>query len=278
MKKDFFLNLVSCLLLFFIFFNLIFIFVLKRNYGNVRLNLYFELVAFVLLIIIDNYKIIKQKNLNFDLQETNKRLECCYDNVRSFKHDFSNIMQSIGGYIAVKDIEGLKKMYSSIVGECQAISNIKGINRNQINNPAIYHLINKKYAMARELGIKMSVMVFFDLSQLNVSDFEICRILGILLDNAIEATEECDEKFISIKFIYDKFNLRDLIIIENPCKNYLINDDQLFSKGFTTKKKKAGHGLGLWKVNQIIKMNKNIEIATERSNKFKQAVSIKIAG
>ena len=120
MKKDFFLNLVSCLLLFFIFLNLIFIFVLKRNYGNVRLNLYFELVAFVLLIIIDNYKIIKQKNLNFDLQETNKRLECCYDNVRSFKHDFSNIMQSIGGYIAVKDIEGLKKMYSSIVGECQA--------------------------------------------------------------------------------------------------------------------------------------------------------------
>ena len=65
MKKDFFLNLVSCVLLFFIFFNLIFIFVLKRNYGNVRLNLYFELVAFVLLIIIDNYKIIKQKNLNF---------------------------------------------------------------------------------------------------------------------------------------------------------------------------------------------------------------------
>ena len=56
MKKDFFLNLVSCVLLFFIFFNLIFIFVLKRNYGNVRLNLYFELVAFVLLIIIDNYK------------------------------------------------------------------------------------------------------------------------------------------------------------------------------------------------------------------------------
>ena len=156
---DFFLNLVSCVLLFFIFFNLIFIFVLKRNYGNVRLNLYY------------------------------KRLECCYDNVRSFKHDFSNIMQSMGGYIAVKDIEGLKKMYSSIVGECQAISNIKGINRNQINNPAIYHLINKKYAMARELGIKMSVMVFFDLSQLNVSDFEICRILGILLDNAIEATE-----------------------------------------------------------------------------------------
>ena len=60
--------------------------------------------------------------------------------------------------------------------------------------------------------------------------------------------------------------------------SYLVKDLQLFSKGFTTKKKKAGHGLGLWKVNQIIKMNKNIEIATERSNKFKQAVSIKIAG
>lgn len=277
MKKAFFLNLFSIILIFFIFLNLCYIFFLKRVHTNVSINLIFELIAFALLVIVDHYIIIRQKHINFDLQETNKRLECCYDNVRSFKHDFSNIMQSIGGYIAVKDLDGLKRMYSSIVEECQDISNLKGIDRDQINNPAIYHLVNKKYVMARELGIKMKVMVLSDLTKLNASDFEICRILGILLDNAIEATEECNEKIISIKFICDKFNSRNLIIIENPCKNYLLNVNQLYEKGFTTKKKKVGHGLGLWKVNQIVKMNKNIEIATERSNNFKQAVSIKYA-
>lgn len=275
MKKTFLLKFFSVLLIFFITLNLFYLFFERKTYINVKIDLILEFIAFVLLVIIDNYRIIKQKNINFDLKETNKRLECCYDNVRSFKHDFFNIMQSLGGYIAIKDLEGLKRMYSSIIDECQDISNIKGIDKNQINNPAIFHLINKKYAIAKKLGIKMNILVLSDLTKLNAPDFVVCRILGILLDNAIEATEECEKKVISVRFIYDKHNLRNLIIVENPCKNYLININQLYEKGFTTKIKKKEHGLGLWKVNQIIKMNKNMEIVTQRSNMFKQAVSIK---
>ena len=45
--------------------------------------------------------------------------------------------------------------------------------------------------------------------------YEFARILGILLDNAIEASSECEEKIINLTFRNDSKNSRELIIIEN---------------------------------------------------------------
>ena len=85
---------------------------------------------------------------------------------------------------------------------------------------------------------------------------------------------ECDDKFVSIKFVYDSLNRRYLIIIENPFKNSLIDINKIYEKGFSSKKKKIDHGLGLWKVKQILKKNKNMMIYTSRDKLFKQQLEI----
>ena len=72
----------------------------------------------------------------------------------------------------------------------------------------------------------------------------------------------------------DKFNNRNLIVIENPCKNYLVDIKKIYEKGFSSKKDKISHGLGLWKVKQILKKNKNIQIYTSRDKLFKQQLEI----
>ncbi|MBR3134264.1 MAG: GHKL domain-containing protein [Clostridia bacterium] len=234
-------------------------------------------IAFLSYLIISINKILKmnkkQKRIE-DLESSNKRLQANYDNVRAFKHDFNNIMQSIGGYIILNDMDGLKEMYNAIVKECQDINNSQSINQNVINNPAIYHLINNKYELAEKNDIKMKVDVLFNLNKIRVSDYDICRILGILIDNALEAAMECDDKFVSIKFVYDSLNRRYLIIIENPFKNSLIDINKIYEKGFSSKKKKIDHGLGLWKVKQILKKNKNMMIYTSRDKLFKQQLEI----
>ena len=56
-----------------------------------------------------------------------------------------------------------------------------------INNPAIYSLLTSKYHDSEEKGIGFNVDVFMDLRTLNMKEYEFTRILGILLDNAIEA-------------------------------------------------------------------------------------------
>ena len=251
---------------------------MEKERGEKMNNLKFFIYIVVLTYIIFSIKrIIKMKKIASkieDLESSNKRLQKNYDSVRSFKHDFNNIMQSIGGYIAIEDIDGLKKMYQSIVEECNEINETQSINEKVINNPAIYHLINHKFEMANRMGIKMKVDVLINLEKLKVSDFDICRILGILIDNAIEAAKECEDKYILVKFLNDRMNNRNLIIIENPYKNSLIDINKIYEKGFSSKKKKINHGLGLWKVKQILKKNKNVLIFTSKGKLFKQQLEI----
>lgn len=224
--------------------------------------------------IISILEIEKDINRIKDLEGSNDRLIKSYDNISSFKHDFDNIMQGIGGYITNKDLEGLNKMYKDIICECKDIENIKSFNKEVVNNPAVYNLINNKYLEAKKLDVKLELEIYIDLNTLRIKTYELCRILGILIDNAIEASKECEEKIVSIKFIKDNYNNRNLIIIENTCKNYLIDINKIKQKGFTTKKNKLFHGIGLWKVNQIIKKNENLRLYTSRDKLFKQQLEI----
>ncbi len=90
-----------------------------------------------------------------------------------------------------------------------------------------------------------------DLNTLKMKIYEFARILGILLDNAIDASNECNEKIINIMFRNDSKNNRQLIIIE---------------KGITGKNNHTG--LGLWEVRKIIKKNNNINLYTSKTDKF----------
>lgn len=224
--------------------------------------------------ILKTIEIELDKNEINDLEGSKDRLQHKYDNICAFKHDFGNIMQGFGGFIKTRDINGLERMYDDVICECQEINNYNQFDKEIINNPAVYNIINNKYILAKQYDIKLKVEVYIDLNTLKIKTYELCRILGILLDNAIEAAKECDEKRISIKFIKDNYNNRDLIIIENTCKNYLVDINKMKQKGFTTKKNKVFHGLGLWKVNQIIKKNENLRLYTTRDRMFKQQLEI----
>lgn len=108
--------------------------------------------------------------------------------------------------------------------------------------------------------------LLLDLNTLNMKIYEFARILGILLDNAIEASNECDEKIININFRNDTKNNRQLITIENTYQNKDIDMDQIFEKGISGKKNHTG--LGLWEVRKIIKKSNNLNLFTSKTDKF----------
>lgn len=105
-----------------------------------------------------------------------------------------------------------------------------------------------------------------DLHTLKMKIYEFARILGILLDNAIEASDECEEKIINITFRNDNTNNRQLIIIENTYHNKNVNTEKIFEKGATEKNNHSG--LGLWEVQKIIKKNSNANIYTYKNDIF----------
>ena len=199
-------------------------------------------------------------------EEYNNTLRILHDNVRAFKHDFDNIVTTIGGFIRTNDMEGLKKYYLQLEDDCQRVNNLYILNPNVVNNDGIYNLLTKKYYEAESKNIKVNITFLLDLSKLNMKIYEFARMLGILLDNAIEASSECKEKIINLSFRDDTKNSRQLITIENTYNNKDVDTEKIFEKGTTGKENHTG--LGLWEVRRIIKKNTNINLFTNKNDNF----------
>lgn len=204
-----------------------------------------------------------------NLEAYNKTLSNMYDNIRGFRHDYSNTIQALNGYAEIENIEGIKNMCKSMLQECKYVNNMGILDPNIIKNPGVYSILTTKYFLAEENNIKMNIEVMINLDNLEVSNYQLCKILAILLDNAIEAAKECEEKIINVKFIKDFRANRKLIIIENSYNEIDIDIDKIFTKGYTSKKDgQKQHGLGLWTVRKILCKSNNLNLFTTKRNEL----------
>ena len=245
-------------------------------YYSANLPLIFTILSFVSLFayfMLSIYSLTRSTELFKTTQalqnaeEYNKTLRIIHDNVRCFKHDFDNIVTTLGGYIQTDDIEGLKKYYSQLQDDCQRANNLYILNPEVINNPGIYNLLTTKYHEAEEKNIKVNLSFLLDLNKLNMKIYEFTRILGVLLDNSIDAANESDEKIINITFRNEEKNHRQIILIENTYnKDIDISMDKIFDKGVSGKENHTG--LGLWEVRKIVKKNNNLNLYTNKDENY----------
>lgn len=232
-------------------------------FSFVSLFLYFGISIYSLTRI---FKLISTTQKLESAEEYNNTLRILHDNVRGFKHDFDNIVTTIGGYIKTEDMEGLRNYYLQLEDDCQRVNNLYILNPEVVNNDGIYNLLTKKYHEAESKDIKVNITFLLDLSTLNMKIYEFARILGTLLDNAIEASSECEEKIINIVFRNDPNNFRQLVLIENTFNDKNLDTDKIFEKGISGKENHTG--LGLWEVRKLIKKNNNINLYTSKSDKY----------
>lgn len=235
-----------------------------------------SILSLLAYFIISFYSLLSTNKLDTttrDLEEAqlyNKTLTILHDSIRGFKHDFHNIVQSIGGYADRGDLEGLRVYYRQLLQDCGRTNNLTALNPEVINNPAIYNVLATKYHKADEIGVQINLGIFIDLNEIekHMKIYEFTRILGILLDNAIEAASECENKIIHVSFRKEQNRRRLLVIIDNTYKNKDINVDKIYEKDFSTKSKETNSGLGLWEVRQILKKNNNLNLYTTKSEEF----------
>lgn len=235
-----------------------------------------SILSLLAYFVISFYSLLSTNKLDTttrDLEEAqlyNKTLTILHDSIRGFKHDFHNIVQSIGGYADRGDLEGLRVYYRQLLQDCGRTNNLTALNPEVINNPAIYNVMATKYHKADEIGVQINLGIFIDLNKIekHMKIYEFTRILGILLDNAIEAASECENKIIHVSFRKEQNRRRLLVIIDNTYKNKDVNVDKIYEKDFSTKSKETNSGLGLWEVRQILKKNNNLNLFTTKSEEF----------
>ena len=233
----------------------------------------FSTIGLIAYFVVSIYNLISVSKLAFttrELENTQSELhtfKILHEQVRSFKHDFDNMVNSIGGYVVNEDVEGLKRYYSQLLEECNKTNNLYALSPEVINHPAVYHLLATKYYEADQQKVQINLHVFLDLNEIEkrMKIYEFTRILGILLDNAIEAAKECEKKIINVTFRKDSNNMI-AVIIQNTYANKDVDTEEIYQKGISSKEKHSG--LGLWKVREILMHNNNLDLFTTKDNEF----------
>lgn len=175
------------------------------------------------------------------LKESLDHLNDLNNDLRAQRHDFLNHIQVVYSLIELEEYEEAHNYLERVYGDIQSISRVL-----KTAHPAINAILQAKSDMCGKRGIQMQLDISSNLSDLSIPSWEMCRVLGNLIDNAIYALEKDtppDSRRIVIRLRED---LKQYTFeVENngpPIPPHLWK--QIFEPGFTTKGSK-GEGMGL---------------------------------
>lgn len=204
----------------------------------------------------------------------NRTMVGMVDGVRTLKHDYNNIMQALNGYVSTKQYDKLQEHINKVLKECNIVNNLSVIDPNIFNDPAIYGIVGAKYFLACEADITFDLDVITNIKDISFPMPELSRILGILLDNAIEATNKVENKYIRLEMKYDNRKGADVIRVVNTYDTSIqLNLIDIYKKGVSSKKEKSG--IGLWEVKKLVSKARHSQVfATIEKDKFVQNLII----
>lgn len=206
---------------------------------------FFTLVSLNVFIVRKNIELKEDRLIKVTRNAITDSIMDLINSVRSQRHDFVNILQVISSLHHTEDREGLTKYLNQLTSEVTVYNDIL-----KTDNPVIAAILNAKITQANIKGIDLSIEVSANLRPLIARDFDITRILGNLIDNAIEAVEQFSgqERWVRV-IIQENRGLLSFTVV-NPGQTDERLVDKLFEPGFTTKGDKH-HGLGLYTCQQL---------------------------
>lgn len=203
------------------------------------------------------------------IEDTIKNLEELNTTLRAQRHDYINHMQIVYGLLELDEYQDAKEYLEPVFIDIMKVS--KAL---KTSKPALNALLQAKMETARRENIDLFLEVTSDLHNIKIEQWELCKVLANLIDNAITAVNEIEKvRSIHIDIGEDIHHYKFCIYNNGPVipKSQL---ELIFKKGYSTKKEE-GHGFGLMIIKQILD-NNNGSIEVE-SREGKTAFTVCIA-
>lgn len=220
-------------------------------------------------------KLNQEQTLRYrDMERYSRHIEELYKEVRSFRHDYSNLLTSLRLGIEEEDMEQIKEVYDSVLKNSseKLHDNKYDLGRLvNIRDKALKSLLAGKFLKARDKKIIFNVEVPEEIQVEGMRLLDFLTIVSILCDNAIEASAEASQPHVSIAFF--KNGAQETFIIENSIKEEGIDISEIFSFGASSKGEERG--VGLYTVMKIVESHPNTSLNTTCQNQvFRQVLTM----
>ncbi|OFR35290.1 histidine kinase [Staphylococcus sp. HMSC063F02] len=241
-----------------------------KIYGLIFIGIIIFLIT--LIIIISRYTLRELRyRRNMEEIETyyeyTLQIESINNEMRKFRHDYVNILTTMSEYIRENDMDGLKTYFNDNIVPMKDNLQMNSIKINGTDNlkvRAIKGLVTTKILQAQEKNIPISIEVPELIDHIEMNTVDLSRIIGIIIDNAIEASEELEDALIRIAFINVETSV--MFIVMNKCKEDMPKIHELFQDSFSTKG--DNRGLGLTTLKDITDTTENVLLDTTIENGY----------
>lgn len=253
-KRSWVIKIFFIFIMIYLFVNLFYI---QRN-DAIENTDFMQIIFFVALFFLainEWQKAIAEAERKKTQLEMNKLYYDAYDElltlVRERQHDLKNHISAILGMVYT--IDNYDELVRSQKEYCNKVMEKSKETKLLLSagNPLIAGFLYRKIQEAKEKGIDVEYKVIAGGSDFYIPEYELVEMLGVLLDNAIEAEEESE---ITPKQVHVEIADRSwqfAFLVENTSRVFSQDEiDKFFQKDFTSKGK--GHGIGLTKLKKMV--------------------------
>lgn len=183
------------------------------------------------------------KRLNRQIDEYQSELvqthyaevENMYRQMRGWRHDYRNHIQTMKAYAAKGDLEALRRYLDELDDDLTTLDMVI-----KTGNPMTDAILNSKISLARSKQVQVVADAHIPV-KLRLPELDLCCILGNLFDNAIEASLQLPEPERLIR-VYMEMKGEQLYI---SFTNFTAGKKLKKTAGRFATSKGKGHGLGL---------------------------------
>lgn len=252
-------------------------------YINTLLFIVFFMITclFIILLIHMFKRDVKLQTQNVQyksLQNYTAQVEELYQNLRGFKHDYLNLLTTMDYYVANKDWAALTDFYETKISPTRTMFQNSYQDLGQLQNleiAEIKSILYNKFVKAVEMNISVTLEIREPIRRLDADPIDIARVLGIYLDNTIDALNapelSDDQRQLHVAVLTDSDAV--VFIIRNTCQEFPLQLQKLGTLNYSTKGEHRG--MGLYLARQTLKNYRNIQSTPSYENHaFTQTLTI----
>ena len=192
-----------------------------------------------------------------------QELESIQSSMRSFRHDYKNMMSSLYLQSREGNIQEIEKNIHGLIDEFDENIDRKmnlTVQMANIRISEVKSLLYKKITEIQKKRMDFRMEVMYPVDETGMKPLDLSRALGILLDNAIEETEKTGGK---ISLVVSRQQDAVHIIVENTIERE-VDLARIYEEGYSTKG--SGRGNGLTGLRRILQKYPGASLMTECEN------------